>query len=118
MFGGFATGNATSFTCISRSFRTIQQVKGDLAFLQQQRLIISFCIYYSTEGLHVAVLHPMHLRILRIVINENTELNSHCTVDFMYEHRLPLHGYTLIAGPSNVVHFTFSILHLDCFTCT
>ncbi|KAI9561720.1 hypothetical protein GHT06_012680 [Daphnia sinensis] len=59
--------------------------------------------FNNTEGLHVAVLHPMHLRILRIVINENTELNSHCTVDFMYEHRLPLHGYALIAGPSNVL---------------
>jgi hypothetical protein len=58
---------------------------------------------YSTEGLHIAVLHPKHLRVLRVIINENTQLNSHCTVDFMYEHKLPLHGYTLIAGPSNTV---------------
>lgn len=64
-------------------------------------ILIEICWFLpsTAEGLHVAVLHPKHLRVLRVTMKDSSQVNSHCVVDFMYEHALPLDGFSLTVGP-------------------
>ena len=58
-------------------------------------------IYFSTDGIHVAILHPRKLRVMRVTISGDGEqqLHSHCNLDLLYEHDLILHGFSLCVGP-------------------
>ena len=47
----------------------------------------------------MAILHPKKLSVYKVTINEEDEINTHSSLDLMYERELPRHCYSLHAGP-------------------
>ena len=61
-------------------------------------LIKAHAVNCSTDGLHLAILHPRKLAILKVTIKEGDEIHTYCLLDLMYERDLPCHAYSLHAG--------------------